>query len=78
MSPKATVGGGRVGGNDGTWAARYDGFCDLCTRTYARGTVIKYEQGYNFPVHAVCPDEPEPRPICPRCNLEVPATGDCC
>jgi len=61
-----------------TFTGRFPGQCGECGEQ-TKGTEVEYNLS-NEIVHVICPDTfgGPPRPVCPRCFLELPAAGDAC
>lgn len=61
-----------------SWPAKYAGVCQSCDQGFAAGTEIVHVAGSMY-AHAACPEVVDltPRPTCPVCNLELPASGEC-
>lgn len=59
-----------------SFTGRFWGECDVCGEQ-TKGTEVSYSLS-NRIVHVVCPEvDTTPRPTCPECFLELPATGVC-
>lgn len=61
-----------------TFVAKYDGVCAAeCGNRIHPGDHVRYEEGQL--VHAACfpVEEPEPRPVCRSCFMEIALNGAC-
>lgn len=63
-----------------TFTAKYRGHCDACEDPVFPGQEVEFTFDRHL-VHAQCPESLDtfgnPRPVCPRCFLEVPVSGVC-
>lgn len=64
-----------------SFTAKYRSVCESCDDEIAPGQEVEYTYNHRL-VHAnYCPSSLDalgkPRPVCPRCFLELPATGVC-
>lgn len=58
--------------------ARYNGACAVeCGHRIHEGDMVQYVEDQLVHVGCVPADEPEPRPVCPTCFLEIPLNGAC-
>lgn len=60
--------------------ARRFSTCPACERTIAIGDLItpdEYDGAGATWVHEKCPPEPEPRPVCMVCFMELALNGSC-
>lgn len=60
--------------------AKYRGACDACDDPIHIGQEVEFTYD-NHLVHVICPESlgpgGKPRPVCPRCFMELPTTGEC-
>jgi len=63
-----------------TWRARYDGTCAAdCGFRIHPGDMVQRVDG-QLVHHGCIPEEqpePEPRPVCPTCHMEIALNGAC-
>lgn len=63
-----------------TFQAKYRGVCESCDDPIHVGQEVEYTYNSRL-VHVICPESLDalgkPRPICPRCFMELPNTGEC-
>ena len=60
-----------------SFTAKYPGECGACEGRFRAGDEVEYDSSDQL-VHVNCPDEfAEAGAVCPRCFLELPATGIC-
>jgi hypothetical protein len=55
------------------------GECVLCEDDILKGQLVEFNDDREL-MHVMCPDSTlggKPRPICPRCFMELPVTGEC-
>lgn len=63
-----------------SFAARFHGYCDICTGVIRPGDELTYdEDAGSHAVHAACVDKPEPIPaaVCTECFMAKAANGEC-
>jgi len=58
-----------------TFEAQYHGECAECGLE-VRGKMVEYNAN-NEVIHVFCPEPEAPRPVCPRCFIEMPLVGGC-
>lgn len=60
------------------FAARYNGTCAVeCGHRIHEGDMVQYVEGQLVHVGCVPDEEPEPRPVCPNCFMEIAKNGAC-
>ena len=63
-----------------SFTAKYRGDCRDCDEGIRPGETVEFDDDRNV-LHVVCPDraglEGKPRPVCPRCFMELPYSNEC-
>lgn len=59
-----------------SFEAKYSGVCTACDERITPGERVEYGDGDRVQ-HVECPPDPEPRPVCPNCFMEIALNGMC-
>lgn len=62
-----------------SFAAKWPGDCMDCDDGIYKGQIVEFDDARNLH-HVVCPEsllDGKPRPVCPRCFIQLPLTGKC-